>query len=87
MGGAGAVFVKGFEVGAGSIAFMLGETVLGVLLIEVDHDAVAGDFGEDAGGGDGEAAGISFNFVLGGAGESGYGQAVDQGEVGEFRQG
>jgi len=87
VGGAGAVPVEGFEVGAGAVAFVAGEAVLGIGLVQFGHDAVAGDFGEDAGGGDGEAAGVAFDLILSGAGEAGDGQAVDEGEVGKGREG
>ena len=67
MVGGGAVGGQGFEVGRGGVAFVLGEMVVGVGLVEGGYFAVSGDFGEDRGGGDGldfaVAAGDGFGWV------------------------
>lgn len=52
-----------------SVAFILVKIVGGELVVEVDHDVVAGDFGEDGGGGDRGIAGVAFDNGFGGAGE------------------
>ena len=59
--GGEAVFVDGGEMGFGAVADMLVETVGGVLWREVDHIAVAGDFGDDGGGGDSFKLRVGFD--------------------------
>lgn len=87
VGGAGSVVLEGFEVQAGAVAFVAGEAVDGILLVERLHEAVSGDLGDDAGGGNGETTGIASDDVPVGAGESGYGESVDQGQFGEWIEG
>ena len=57
----GAEFAQGFEMFGGAVAFIFGEVVLGELLVEFAHTAVALGFGEDGGGGDGNGAGVAVN--------------------------
>jgi len=59
--GAGAVLFEGGEMLFGAVAFMLGEAIERVLLVQGQHHAVAGNFGDDGGGGDGEAEGIALD--------------------------
>ncbi len=59
MFGSETIFVDGGEMGFGTIADMLVETVGGVFWCEVDHIMVTGDFGDDGGGGD------SFELCIG----------------------
>lgn len=50
--GAGAEFGEGGAMLGSAIADVFFETIIGVLLGEVDHVLVAGDFGDNGGGGD-----------------------------------
>ena len=59
--GAGTVLFEGGEVLFGAVAFMLGEAIERVLLVQGQHHAVAGNFGNDGGGGDREAEGIALD--------------------------
>ncbi len=61
-----------------AIAFMLRKFVAGVLRVHFHHDAVASDFGDDARGGDAEAARVAAD--QGGVfdREWAHGQAVDE---------
>lgn len=61
MVGSGAVEVESLIVFGGRVAFVAGESILGVLVVVLMKNFVAGDFGDDAGGGDGKAAGIAFD--------------------------
>ena len=58
------VFAESLEVGGGAVALVLGKTILGILRVEFAHEAVTRDFGEDAGGGDGEGESIAVNDAL-----------------------
>ncbi len=51
---AGAVFGEGAAVLGGCVAFVGGESVDGVQEVELAHEGVAVDLGDDGGGGDGE---------------------------------
>ena len=59
MEGAGTVLGEGSAVFGRGIAFVGGKTVLGVEDVEVAHEGVAMDFGDDGGGGDGEGEGVA----------------------------
>ena len=65
-------------MGGGAVAFVLGETVFGPLFVVPAHEAVAGDLGEDAGGGDAVALGVALDDGGLGRGERGHGAAVHQ---------
>ena len=56
-----AVFVNGREVGFGAVADVLVEMVVWVFGGEISHIAIAGDFGDDRGGGDFAYFGIGFD--------------------------
>ena len=76
--GARAMLLEGGLVGGGSVAFVLGETVFGPLFVVPAHEAVAGDLGEDAGGGNAVALGVALDDGGLGCGERGHGSAVHQ---------
>lgn len=59
MDGGGAESGKGFEVVAGGIALVAGETVAGEFAVEGGHFAVPGDLGEDRCGGDRRNAAVA----------------------------
>ena len=65
-----------------AVALVAGQAVAGELAVELDQQAVAVDFGEDAGGGDGEAAGVALNDGLLRAGIVDGVAAVDEEIVG-----
>lgn len=73
----------------GHVAFVFGESIAGKLAIKIDHEAVARDFGDDAGGGDGITAGVAIDEGSLGMFECADVGAVDQsvfgagGELGE----
>ena len=50
------------------VALVGGEAVLGVEEVEVAHEGVAMDFGDDGSGGDGEAEGVAVEEAGLGAG-------------------
>lgn len=53
--------VQGSQVLRRAIAFMLAEAVTGVQGVEIAHQSVARDFGENGGGGDAQAAAVAFD--------------------------
>src|SRR5262249_21756008 len=61
MDGAGAKGVDGGQMLGSWIAFVLGETVARILLLVIAHQAIAGDFCEDAGGGNGIALAVALH--------------------------
>ncbi len=65
-------------VGGGAVAFVLGETVFGPLFVVFAHEAIAGDLGEDAGGGDAVALGVALDDGGLGHGERGHKASVHQ---------
>lgn len=69
---------EGGEVGGGAVAFVFGEGVLGPVGIVFAHEAVAGDLGEDAGGGDAETFGVAFDDCRLGSGERGDAKAIHE---------
>src|SRR5712672_2047269 len=52
---------EGFEVNRSAVTFVLGETVAGEIGVEFIEARIAVSFGEDGGGGDGNAARVSFD--------------------------
>lgn len=58
---AGPVETECCEVGGGAVALVLGESKLRELAVDLMHDAVTGDFGDDAGGGDREGSAVAFD--------------------------
>lgn len=66
----------------GAIAFMLAEFVARIPRIHLDHDAVARDFGEDAGGGDAEAEPVATHQRRLWNGEGANRETVDQHVIG-----
>ena len=68
------------------VALVLGKAVMGELRIEANHDAIAGDLGDDAGGGD--ALGLAVAFDDGGMrhGKRADGAAIDEGVLGNHRE-
>lgn len=81
MDGRGAELGEGPKVLGSGVAFVIPEAVLGIFFVQFGHEAVARDFGEDAGGGDGKTFGVAID--QGGLGmERGKDvRAVDQGMV------
>ena len=63
------------------------EFVAGVKAVHFDHDAVAGDLGEDAGGSDAVAGLVAADDGGVGKGEMGDGKSVDEDVVWELREG
>ena len=59
--GTWAVLAHGSKMPRCRIAFVLGESISGILAIQLDHNPISGDFGQHAGGGDAIASGISFD--------------------------
>jgi hypothetical protein len=55
------MLAKAFKVQFGRVAFVLRKTVFRIFAVEVEHEAIAGNFRDDAGGGDGEAEGVAVN--------------------------
>jgi hypothetical protein len=83
------MLLEGGLVGGGAVAFVLGETVFGPLFVVPAHEAVTGDLGEDAGGGNAVALGVALDDGGLGRGERWHGQTIHQrmrggrGELGE----
>lgn len=59
-----AVRFQGRAVRLGAIALMPGKTVFGIIAVEVAHEPVARDLGDDGSGGDGETARVAVNERL-----------------------
>ena len=57
---AGAVLAEGLAVLGCGVAFVRGETVLRVEEVELAHEGVAINLGDDRGGGDGEREGVAI---------------------------
>jgi len=55
----GAALLEGRKMLLGPVTFVAGKTVAGILAVKLHHQAVAGYFGENAGGGDGIAQGVA----------------------------
>ena len=66
-----------------AVALVIGEAVAGVLGVEFDEEAVAVDFGQHTGGGDGKAGGVSLDDSLLRAIPMDGVAAVDKEEIGE----
>ncbi len=66
----------------GSVAFVLRKAVFRKLRIELNHHAVAGDFGHDAGGGDREALCVAFDDALRFAAQPANRTAINQSQIG-----
>ena len=58
---AGTVFRQGGEMLRCAVAFVLGEIVLRVLFVKLQHQPIPRDFGDDTGGGDGITFGVAFD--------------------------
>lgn len=65
-----------------AVALVLAEAILGKAGAEVAHDRVAGDFGNDTGGGNGEAEAIAVDDGRLGKGKRKNGKAIDEHMVG-----
>jgi hypothetical protein len=76
--GAGSESLEGAEVIGSAVAFVLGEAVAGVELVELEHETVACDLGEDTGGCDARAQGIAFDEGGLGKRDAGDVEAVDE---------
>jgi len=61
---------------------MILQTVRGVKRGEIGHGAVAGNLGDDGGGGDGGAEGVAVDYCFFFTRETGFFVAVDEAEVG-----
>lgn len=64
--GARTELAQGSKVLLCGVAFVLGEAILGVAAIVSDHQAVADDFGDDAGGADERANFVTIHDEQGG---------------------
>jgi hypothetical protein len=49
---------------SGAVALVAGESIAGMELVELYHDAVTGDLGDNRGAGDGEAQFIAPDYRL-----------------------
>jgi len=79
--------LQSLEVEGGAVAFVACEFVAGVEAVHFDHDAVAGDLGEDACGGDAVAGLVAADDGGVGEGEVGDGESVDEDVVWGLREG
>ena len=73
-----AVNLKGREMHGGAIAFVFGKIIFGPSGVVFAHEAIAGDFGEDACGGDAETFLVAFDDRCLGDGERGDAKAIDE---------
>lgn len=78
---------EGFKVLAHTIAFVAGKAILRIAVVEFDHAAVAGDFGDDAGRGDAQTEPVAPDQRGVFHGEAVDGQAVHQGMLRPSGQG
>ena len=76
--GAGAVSVQRGDMLADAVALVRVEAVVRIVRVKSAHEMVAGDFGDDAGGGDEETLRIAAHNRRGRAGQSLHGEAVNQ---------
>jgi hypothetical protein len=65
--GAGTEALEGLEMFRGAIALVRGETVGRIEFVELEHQTVAGDFGDDACGGDRVTEGVALDHCCLGA--------------------
>ena len=75
---AGAEFVQGRMMECRAIALVAGKTVTRKFIVERHHDPVARHFGDDRGGGNGKAAGVTGHNGLNFAGKFGRAVAINQ---------
>lgn len=73
------MFAEHSEVVRRGIAPMAGKPILGKFTVEFVHDPIAGDLGQNAGGGNAEAQTIPAHEGSLFHGESLHGESVDQG--------
>lgn len=76
------MLAEAFKVQRGAVALVLREAVFGEFAIEVEHESIAGDFGDHARGGDGKAKCISTDQRGLFDGELPDRKAVDQDMIG-----
>lgn len=76
------MLAEAFEVQRGGVAFVLREAVIGEFLVEVEHESIAGDLGDDTRGGDGKAERVAVDDRGLFNGKRTNGQAVDQDVIG-----
>jgi len=81
-----AVIPKCFKMLLCAISLVFGKAVLWEFRIQSAQQAVAGDLGDDAGGGNREGAAITLHNGKRGAWQAGHGQSVHDGEVGGRRR-
>ena len=82
MTGRGTVAADGFDVRGGSVTFVLCKAVLRELCIKFNHQPVAGDFGNNAGGSNRKALSISFDNASGFTRQAAHGISVNQRQIG-----
>ena len=87
MDGTGALAGEGVQVLGGAVAFVTAEAVVGVEVVEGEHHAVAGDFGDDGGGGDGKGEGVAVDDAVMREGHFGKSEGVDEGVLGGGSEG
>jgi hypothetical protein len=78
MDGRGTEALEGIEMFRGGVTLVQGESVARIKLVELDHQTVAGDFGEDARGGDRGTEGVALDHCGLGAVEQRRGESVEE---------
>jgi hypothetical protein len=75
---AGAEATQGIEMLRGGVTLVDGETVAGVELVQLGHEAISQDLGDDAGGGNGETSTVTLDDSGLGELQRVHEEAVDQ---------
>lgn len=81
------ILVDGFDMCGSSIADMAIKAVFWVFIGERNHILIAGDFGDNRGGGNGGDFSIGFNKSGGVIGEGSVGQKIDSAVDDDLREG
>ena len=76
-----------FKVAGGAVALVFGESVVRKLEVNFTHEAVSGDFCDDAGGGDREGKSVAFDDAVVRKWEIFHWEAVDEAVLGGWRDG
>lgn len=87
MNGRGAEALEGIEMFRGGVTLVQGEPVARIKLVELDHQTVAGDFGEDTRGGDRGTEGVALDHRRLGAVEQRRWESVEEDVLGGWNQG
>ena len=78
--------LQGGEVVRGAVAPVMGKAVTGMATLQLVHDPVARDLGDDAGGGNAEAERVAIDEGRLHNGKTAHGQAVDEHVIGLRRE-